>query len=141
MRVQTLCRMAVRWVDLTEQFGNRAVTKAMEAIIHGIGIRFDDTESDHHPLRAVAVALVVAAMTIPRVVRNLRDVFAPKSYDWVSRTMSACEEDAVTKPTTLNFLVMPLEPSRRYGHGLEARALENRWDARLCLARRTPSRA
>jgi len=73
---------------------------------------------------AVAVALVVAAVIIPRVVGNLRDVFAPKSYDWVSRTMMACEEDAVTKPSTLNFLVVPLEPSRRYGQAMEARALE-----------------
>ena len=73
---------------------------------------------------AAAVALVVAAVFIPRVAGNLRDVFAPKSYDWVSRTMMACEEDAVTKPSTLNFLVVPLERTRRYGQAMEARALE-----------------
>ena len=87
---------------------------------------------------AAAIALVVAAMIIPRGVGNLRGVFAPKSYDWVSRTMVACEEDAVTKPSTVNFLVVPLErvAPLRQGHGMRGRSRS--WDARHYSARRTP---
>lgn len=76
-------------------------------------------------LCAVAVlAVVIAAMAIPRFAGSIHGLFAPRSYDWVSRTMAACEEDAVTQPATVNFLVVPLERSRRYGPELESRALE-----------------
>ena len=54
----------------------------------------------------------------------MRGLFAPKSYDWVSKTMAACEEDAVTQPSSVNFLVVPLEPSRRFGKDLESKAIE-----------------
>jgi hypothetical protein len=66
---------------------------------------------------AVVVVVVLAAF-------SLRGLVAPKSYDWVSRTMAACEEDAVTQPATLNFLVVPLERARRYNPEMEQRALE-----------------
>jgi hypothetical protein len=71
-----------------------------------------------------AFVVVTAAMTIPRFTGSLRALFTPKSYDWVSRTMATCEEEAVTQPETVNFLVMPLERTRRYGSQLESRALE-----------------
>lgn len=71
-----------------------------------------------------ALAVVIAALAIPRVATGMRGLLAPRSYDWVSRTMAACEEDAVTQPATVNFLVVPLERSRRYGQELESRALE-----------------
>jgi hypothetical protein len=76
-------------------------------------------------LSAVAAfVLVAAAIFGPRMAESLRSLFAPKSYDWVSRTMAACEEDAVTQPATLNFLVVPLEPSRRYNQEMDSKALE-----------------
>ena len=73
-----------------------------------------------------AVAFIVATGTalIPRIAGGVRSIFASKSYDWVSRTMAACEESAVAQPTALNFLVMPLERTRRYGGEQESRALE-----------------
>ncbi len=71
---------------------------------------------------AAAFVLVAAAMVLPRI--GVRAWFAPKSYDWVSKTMAACEEDAVTQPSTVNFLVVPLERSRRYNQELDSRALE-----------------
>lgn len=37
------------------------------------------------------------------------------SYEWISRVMAQCEEEAVTRPETLNFLIVPLSPTRRYG--------------------------
>ncbi len=79
---------------------------------------------------ALAFAVAAAVMAAPRAAGSIRglfarSIFAPKSYDWVSRTMAACEEDAVTRPTTVNFLVVPLERSRRYGKELESRALES----------------
>lgn len=73
---------------------------------------------------AAAFVAVAAVMMAPRIVGGVRGLFAPKSYDWVSRTMAACEEDAVTQPRAVNFLVIPLEPSRRFGKELEAKALE-----------------
>jgi hypothetical protein len=73
---------------------------------------------------ALALMVVTAAMVIPRFTGSLRGLFTPKSYDWVSRTMATCEEDAVTQPATVNFLVMPLERTRRFGSQLESRALE-----------------
>jgi hypothetical protein len=73
-----------------------------------------------------AAALIVAtgAVLMPRIAGEVRSIFAPQSYDWVSRTMAACEESAVTQPTALNFLVTPLERTRRYGGQQESRALE-----------------
>jgi hypothetical protein len=73
---------------------------------------------------AAAFLLVAAVMIIPRIVGSVRGLFAPKSYDWVSKTMAACEEDAVTRPSAVNFLVVPLEPSRRYNQELDSKALE-----------------
>ena len=73
---------------------------------------------------AAAFMLAAAAMAIPKISGSVRALFAPKNYDWISKTMSACEEDAVSKPTTLNFLIMPLERTRRFGRELEQRALE-----------------
>ena len=71
-----------------------------------------------------AFVLVAAAMAIPKVFGSVRALFGPKNYDWVSKTMSACEEDAVSKPASVNFLVMPLERTRRFNRELEGRALE-----------------
>ena len=73
---------------------------------------------------ATAFVLAIAALVVPRVAGSVRGLFAPKSYDWVSKTMAACEEDAVTQPAAVNFLVIPLEPSRRFGQELESKALE-----------------
>ena len=73
---------------------------------------------------ATACVLAVAALVVPRLAGPVRGLFAPKSYDWVSKTMAACEEDAVTQPSSVNFLVVPLEPSRRFGKDLEAKAIE-----------------
>ena len=73
---------------------------------------------------AAAFVLVAAAMIVPRIAGSVRGLFAPKSYDWVSKTMAACEEDAVTQPSAVNFLVIPLEPSRRFGKELESKAIE-----------------
>jgi hypothetical protein len=72
-----------------------------------------------------ALALVVAALAIPRVAEGVRSWFPARSYDWVSRTMAACEEDAVTQPAMLNFLVVPLEATRRFGRETESKALES----------------
>lgn len=73
---------------------------------------------------AAAFVLAAGAIIIPRVTASVRGLFAPKSYDWVSKTMAACEEDAVTQRTTVNFLVVPLESSRRYNQEMDSRALE-----------------
>ena len=73
---------------------------------------------------AAAFVLAAAAMVVPRLAGSVRGLFAPKSYDWVSKTMAACEEDAVTQPSSVNFLVVPLEPSRRFGKELESKAIE-----------------
>jgi hypothetical protein len=70
---------------------------------------------------AAAVAVLIAALAAAGAMRGR---FGPKSYDWVSRTMAACEEDAVTQPTTVNFLVVPLERTRRYGQAIDSKALE-----------------
>jgi len=72
----------------------------------------------------LAFVVAGAAVLAPRAVGSVRGLFAPTSYDWVSRTMAACEEDAVTRPTSVNFLVLPLERTRRFGSQLESRALE-----------------
>jgi hypothetical protein len=71
-----------------------------------------------------AIVLAAAAMAIPKISGSVRNLVAPRNYDWISRTMAACEEDAVSKPTTVNFLVMPLERTRRFNRELEQRALE-----------------
>lgn len=73
---------------------------------------------------AAAFVLVAGAIIVPRVAGSVRSLFAPKSYDWVSKTMAACEEDAVTRPATVNFLVVPLESSRRYNQELDSKVLE-----------------
>ena len=73
---------------------------------------------------ATAFVLAIAALVVPRIAGSVRGLFAPKSYDWVSKTMAACEEDAVTQPSSVNFLVVPLEPSRRFGKELESKAIE-----------------
>lgn len=73
-------------------------------------------------LYSAAALLVVAIVGLGAAA--LRGLVASKSYDWVSRTMAACEEEAVTQPATLNFLVVPLERTRRYNQEIEARALE-----------------
>ena len=67
-----------------------------------------------------AIVLAAAAMAIPKISGSVRGLFAPRNYDWISKTMAACEEDAVSKPTTVNFLVMPLERTRRFNRELEA---------------------
>ena len=74
---------------------------------------------------AAAFVLVAIAMALPKITGAARGLFAPKSYDWISKTMAACEEDAVSKPTSVNFLIMPLERTRRFGRELESRALES----------------
>ncbi len=71
-----------------------------------------------------AFVLAAVAMAIPNIAGTVRGLFAPKNYDWISKTMSACEEDAVSKPTTVNFLIMPLERTRRFSRELESKALE-----------------
>lgn len=71
-----------------------------------------------------AVLLAVIALAFPKIAGSVRGLFAQRSYDWISHTMSACEEDAVSKPDTLNFLIMPLERTRRYSKELDTRALE-----------------
>jgi len=73
---------------------------------------------------AAALLVVTATMAIAPITGTIRGLFSPKSYDWVSRTMAACEEDAVAQPAIVNFLVVPLERSRRFGQDLESRALE-----------------
>jgi hypothetical protein len=63
-------------------------------------------------------------MAIPKISGSVRNLVASRNYDWVSRTMAACEEDAVSKPATVNFLVMPLERTRSFNRELEQRAIE-----------------
>jgi hypothetical protein len=92
--------------------------------MHGVGTVSMTRNQTIIAYAVAALVLAAIAVALPNIAASVRGLFAPKSYDWISRTMSACEEEAVSKPDTLNFLIMPLERTRRFGKELDARALE-----------------
>lgn len=76
---------------------------------------------------AVLLALAAIALIPARniVVGLFNADPAQDSYDWLSRTMAQCEEQAVVRPQLLNFLVVPLEATDKYNDALRAKALSD----------------
>lgn len=67
---------------------------------------------------AAGILLLGVALFAPGFDGTIARLFGPApapSYDWISRLMAQCEEEAVTRPETLNFLIVPLSPTRKYG--------------------------
>ena len=73
------------------------------------------------------LALGIAAVLVFALCAPLQGMLRGKpqaaSFDWLSRTMRECEENAVTRPETLNFLVVPLMQSKNFGPQWQQRAL------------------
>jgi len=79
---------------------------------------------------AVWTALILLAVfaAASGLLGSLRSLFRPdsvSSFDWLSRTLAECEEDAVNRPEMLNFLVVPLAQGRNFNPQWQAKALSN----------------
>lgn len=74
---------------------------------------------------ALAVfVLAGTAIGLSGLGRAVLDLPAPdRDYAWLSHTLAACEEDAVTRPASLNFLIVPLERAKNYSAEWNAKAM------------------
>jgi hypothetical protein len=87
--------------------------------------RFTAVAAGAFVILVVAIAVILAYQWNKRIVSDRSAPSDAEQFAWLSRAMDNCEKEALAKPQSLFFLVVPLAATGKYDQSWPARALES----------------